>query len=39
MALTAPLARALIAKQIGDVVEVQTPSGQREYEILNIEYK
>lgn len=39
LALTAPLARALIAKQIGDVVEVQTPSGQREYEILNIEYK
>ena len=36
--LKAPLARALIGKDEGDSVEVQTPGGARSYEILSIRY-
>ena len=35
---TSPIARALIGKYAGDVVEVQAPSGPREYEILEVRY-
>jgi transcription elongation factor GreA len=34
-----PIARALISKEIGDVVIVKTPSGDIEYEIDEVEYK
>ncbi|CAG0907703.1 unnamed protein product [Cyprideis torosa] len=34
-----PIARALIGKEEGDSVEVNTPGGQKFYEILAIEYK
>ena len=34
-----PLARALIGKDVGDSVEVRTPGGEKNYEILKIEYK
>lgn len=34
-----PIARALIGKEIGDVVVVKTPSGDVEYEIDEVEYK
>ena len=34
-----PIARALIGKDEGDSVEVRTPGGQKDYEILSIEYK
>ncbi|MBV1930163.1 MAG: transcription elongation factor GreA [Porticoccaceae bacterium] len=34
-----PIARALIGKEIGDVVIVKTPSGDIEYEIDEVEYK
>ena len=34
-----PIARALIGKEIGDVVLVKTPSGDVEYEIDEVEYK
>lgn len=34
-----PLARALIGKDEGDSVEVQTPGGQKSYEILSIRYE
>lgn len=37
--ITSPLARALIGKEEGDVVEVNTPGGQRSYEVLSIKYK
>jgi transcription elongation factor GreA len=37
--IKSPLARALIAKNIGDSVEVNTPGGERSYEILDIYYK
>ena len=33
-----PLARALIGKEVGDSVEVKSPGGTKNYEIINIEY-
>ncbi len=33
-----PIARALIGKEVEDVVEVKAPGGNKEYEILSIEY-
>lgn len=36
---TAPLAKALIGKAVGDTAEVRTPAGKRSYEIISIEYK
>ena len=38
VSVTSPIARALIGKYAGDVVEVQAPSGPREYEILEVLY-
>ncbi|MCS7150088.1 MAG: transcription elongation factor GreA [Caldimicrobium sp.] len=37
ISVNSPLARALIGREIGDEVKVQTPAGQRRYEILDIE--
>ena len=36
--LRSPLAKALIAKEEGDSVEVNTPGGQRSFEIIKIQY-
>lgn len=33
-----PLARALIGKEEGDSVEVRTPGGVKDYEILSVDY-
>ncbi|MCB4811887.1 transcription elongation factor GreB [Methylovorus menthalis] len=33
-----PLARAMLGKQIGDVVRAQTPAGEESYEIIDIRY-
>jgi transcription elongation factor GreA len=38
ISLNSPVARALIGKFAGDVVEVQTPGGRREYEISDVRY-
>ncbi|MDQ9170262.1 transcription elongation factor GreA [Oxalobacteraceae bacterium R-40] len=38
VSVTSPIARALIGKYAGDVVEVQAPSGVREYEVLEVRY-
>lgn len=38
VSVTSPIARALIGKYAGDVVEVQAPSGVREYEVLDVRY-
>ncbi|MDJ0700222.1 MAG: transcription elongation factor GreA [Woeseiaceae bacterium] len=35
---TSPIARALIGKLEGDVVEVQTPGGEKSLEILEVRY-
>jgi transcription elongation factor GreA len=32
------LARALISKDVGDSVEVNTPGGTKDYEILDVKY-
>ena len=39
ISISAPIARALIGKQEGDLVEVQTPGGIKEYEILAVRYE
>jgi len=39
LSIKSPLARALIGKQVGDEVEVRTPSGGKMYELLRIEWK
>ena len=38
ISISSPIARALIGKSAGDVVEVSTPGGAREYEILDVKY-
>ena len=38
ISINSPIARALIGKEEGDVVEVQVPGGLRTYEILDIRY-
>src|SRR5690606_1287147 len=38
ISISSPVARALIGKGEGDVVEVNAPAGVREYEILAIQY-
>jgi len=39
ISVTSPIARALISKEVGDVVEVNTPGGVKAYEILKVEWK
>ncbi len=36
---SSPVARALIGKEVGDEIEITTPGGVVNYEILKIEYK
>lgn len=36
ISVSSPLGRALIGKEVDDVVEVKTPNGVREYEIVDI---
>jgi len=36
--IKSPLARALIGKEAGDSVEVKTPGGVKDYEILDVSY-
>ena len=36
---TSPIARGLIGKSEGDDVEIVTPKGKKEFEILKVEYK
>jgi transcription elongation factor GreA len=38
ISFNSPVARALIGKFSGDAVEVKTPGGVREYEILDVKY-
>ena len=39
VSVTAPLARALIGKSLGDSVEVVSPGGAKFYEIIKVDYK
>jgi len=39
LSVSSPLSRAVIGKEVGDVVEVNTPGGVKAYEIKKIEWK
>ncbi|AKV02357.1 Transcription elongation factor GreA [Labilithrix luteola] len=38
ISVTAPLARSLLGKEVGDEVKVRTPGGERVFEILEIDF-
>ena len=38
ISITSPIARALVGKSAGDVVEVAAPGGKHSYEIVNVRY-
>ena len=38
ISITSPIARALIGKSAGDVVDVQTPRGEKSYEIVEVKW-
>jgi transcription elongation factor GreA len=38
LGVSAPLARALIGKEVGDEVQFEAPGGQRHYEIIEVVY-
>ncbi len=38
ISISSPIARALIGKEAGDIVEVRVPDGLRQYEILDVRY-
>ena len=38
IAISSPVARALIGKNEGDTIAIAAPAGQREYEIVSVEY-
>jgi transcription elongation factor GreA len=39
ISISSPIARALIGKEPGEVVEVQTPGGVKRYEIIDVRYE
>ncbi|RVU35843.1 transcription elongation factor GreA [Hwanghaeella grinnelliae] len=39
LAVTSPMARALIGKSVGDAIEVHSPGGTKDYEIVSVEFK
>jgi transcription elongation factor GreA len=38
ISVTSPIARAIIGRSEGDVVKVRTPGGEREYEVVTVEF-
>ena len=38
ISIGAPVARAMIGKEVGDTVTVQSPKGRREYEVTQVEW-
>lgn len=38
ISISSPMARAIISKQEGDEIQVQTPNGYADYEIVKVEY-
>lgn len=38
ISISSPIARSLIGKSSGDVAEVKTPGGIREYELIEVQY-
>jgi transcription elongation factor GreA len=39
IAVSSPISRAMIGQHVGDVVVVRAPAGEREYEIVDVEYR
>ena len=39
IAISSPIARALIGKHEGDAVEIDAPAGKREYELMKVAYE
>lgn len=39
ISVNSPIARGLIGKEVDDVVNIKTPAGEVEYEILAVEYR
>ncbi len=39
LSVTSPLARAIIGKTVGDQVEVATPRGTKDYEVVKVRFK
>jgi transcription elongation factor GreA len=39
ISVSSPIARALIGKEPGETVEVQTPGGVKRYEIVDVRYE
>ena len=39
ISLGAPIARAMLGKRVGDEVIVKLPKGDREYEVVRVEYR
>ena len=39
IAVSSPISRALIGHEVGDVVVVRAPGGEREYEIVDVDYR
>jgi transcription elongation factor GreA len=39
ISINSPIARALIGKESGDIVDAQTPGGVKRYEILDVRYE
>ncbi len=39
ISITAPVARAMIGREVGDMVKVRTPKGMRELEILEVRFE
>ncbi|MDH3280899.1 MAG: GreA/GreB family elongation factor, partial [Gammaproteobacteria bacterium] len=39
ISISSPIGRALIGKEVGEEVDVETPGGTRCYEILSIRYR
>ena len=38
ISITSPIARSLVSKEEGDVVEIKTPDGDKEFEIKEVKY-
>ncbi|WP_341748463.1 MULTISPECIES: transcription elongation factor GreA [unclassified Candidatus Tisiphia] len=39
VSIVSPIAKALIGKGVGDIVEVTTPKGSKSYEVLEVSYQ
>lgn len=39
ISVSSPVARALVGKNEGDMVEIQAPAGVRRYEVVSVRYE